>query len=129
MLKDDRSLRVAIWIIAISLAVIALKPLANVEYAQAQSPLDKILGTSQGGQEKQKTSATSSEQLGSSAASGKIVPFASQGGGVFWAYDRDTMAIYVYDSRNGQGYYLGKLSQLGKPMDQNGVRNTPFLRD
>jgi hypothetical protein len=82
MLKDERSLRIALWIIAVSLAVIALKPLANIEYAQAQSPLDKILG-GQGSQEKQKTGAPSSEQLGSSAASGKIVPFASQGGGVF----------------------------------------------
>jgi len=66
--------------------------------------------------------------LGGTAKSGRIVPFASQGGGVFWAYDKETLAIYVYDTKNGQSYFLGKLSQLGKPMDQAGVRAIPFLR-
>jgi hypothetical protein len=128
MLRSDRSLRIALWIIAVSLAVIALRPLAGIEYAQAQSPLEKILGSGQEKQGKQKSSAQSSEQLGASASTGRIVPFASQGGGVFWAYDRETLAIYVYDTKDGQGYYLGKLSQLGKQMDQTGVRNIPFLR-
>lgn len=125
MFKDDRSLRIALWIIAISLAVIALRPLVVIDKAQAQSPLDKIIGAGQG---KQKESTPPTEQLGAAAASGRIVPFGIQGGGAFWAYDRETLAIYLYDVRDGQGYYLGKLSQLGKPMDQSGVRNVPFLR-
>ena len=104
MLTNDRSLRIAIWIIALSLAVIALRPIVEIKDARAQSQLD------------------------GSVATGRIVPFASQGGGAFWAYDRDTLAIYVYDAKDGQGYYLGKLSQLGKPMDQTGVRTIPFLR-
>jgi len=110
MLTNDRSLRIALWIIAISLAVIALRPIVGIKDVQAQS------------------GAVSSGQLGGSAESGRIVPFASQGAGVFWAYDRQTLAIYVYDTRNGECYYLGKLSQLGKPMNQSGVQTVPFLR-
>jgi hypothetical protein len=104
MLTNDRSLRIAIWIIALSLAVIALRPIVEIKDVQAQS------------------------QLSGSAESGRIVPFASQGAGVFWAYDRQTLAIYVYDTRDGQCYFLGKLSQLGKPMNQSGVQTVPFLR-
>jgi hypothetical protein len=104
MFANDRSLKIALWIIALSLAVIALRPMVDIKDVQAQS------------------------QLSGSVALGRIVPFASQGGGAFWAYDRETLAIYVYDAKDGQGYYLGKLSQLGKPMDQTGVKTIPFLR-
>jgi hypothetical protein len=125
MLKSDRSLRIAVWIIAVFLGVIALRPLVGLEAAQAESAFEKLRSAGEG---KQKSTAPSSEQQGSTAASGKIVPFASQGGGVFWAYDRETMGIYVYNTVDGRGYYLGKISQLGKPMDQAGVRDIPFLR-
>jgi len=127
MLTNDRSLRIAIWIIALSLAAIALKPIARVEDARAgQSPVGKILGGL--GQAQQQKSTTSDEPLAGTAESGRIVPFGIQGGGAFWAYDRETLALYIYDTRDGQCSYLGKLTQLGKPLDQNGVRQIPFLR-
>ena len=74
MLTNDRSLRIALWIIALSLAVIALRPLADIKDAGAQSPLEKFLG---GGQQKQKGT-TSSEQKGAQSSEQKGVPSSEQ---------------------------------------------------
>lgn len=124
MLTNDRSLRIAVWIIALSLAAIALRPIVNIKDAQAESPIEKFFGLDQG----QPKDTPTSEQLGGSASSGRIVPFGIQGNGAFWAYDRETLGIYIYDVKDGRSYYLGKISQLGRPMNQTGVTAIPSIR-
>lgn len=96
-MRFDTVNKVAIWVIAVSLLVIALRPAFSISPAYA-------------------------------ADSSSIVPFASQGAGVFWAYDRRDLGIWVYDTRNGKGFYLGKLTSLGQKMDQEGVTQIPFVR-
>jgi hypothetical protein len=101
MTRVDFSTRIALWVIAVALVLLAVQPFVGAQAASSTGP----------------------------KAPAGAVPFGIQGMGVFWVYDNQTGKVYLYDVKDGgRVYYVGRIHQLGRGLDMEGVGQVPFVR-